>query len=132
MNQVADSEKSKFWVDLELEFVDGKWTGKVESSANEEVKDDLSALELKQMRTVTLLVMASLELMAQDRDFFLQIEAFTKENYGSYLEEIEQEYLKVHTNEGVARSQNKETKKKQMSRPAALVNGKVVRFPKIN
>ena len=132
MNQVTDSEKSKFWVDLESEFVDEKWTGRVDASANEEVKDDLSALELKQMRTVTLLVMASLELMEQDRDFFLQIEAFTKEKFGSYLEEIEQEYLEVNMNEGAARSHNKETNKKQMSRPAALVNGKVIRFPKIN
>ena len=132
MNQVADYEKSKFWAELELELVDGKWTGMVNASANEEVKDDLSALELKQMRTLTLYLMATLGLMAEDRDFFLQIEAFTKEKYGSYLEEIEQEYSKVHTNEGAARSQNKETKKKQMSRPAALVNGKVIRFPKIN
>ena len=84
-----ESNHSSFAVALTPEFDEqGKWTGAVSATLEEDVRNDLDADELTQIRSVCGMMAACLPLMEEDEDFLEHIKAYFYANYTQLIDEI--------------------------------------------
>ena len=87
-----ESEHSSFAVALTPEFdEEGKWTGAVSATLEEDVRSDLDAEQLTQIRSVCGMMAACLPLMEEDPDFLEYIKTFFFDNYTQLIDEIYEE-----------------------------------------
>lgn len=84
-----EPNQSSFAVAITPEFdEEGKWTGAVSATLEEDVCNDLDADELLQIRSVCGMLAACLPLMEEDPDFLDYIKGYFSSNYTQLIDEI--------------------------------------------
>ena len=89
MTEETNKEHSTFAVAVDPEFnEEGKWTGAVHASIEEELGDDLSEEELVQIRTVCGMMASTLTLMESDPEFLDYVRDYFLNNFAGMIEQF--------------------------------------------
>jgi hypothetical protein len=89
MTDTKDKAHSSFGVAIEPEFnEEGKWTGAVHASLEENFENDLTDDELTQIRSVCGMMASTLTLMENDPDFLDYVRDYFVNNFSDMIEEF--------------------------------------------